>query len=105
MGKEEDKDPGEAQFSQDFKPTTEQAKAFRDRKIEEGRKNKNRREAQEIQQRQEPVINRMIDEDREDANHDGGPQMSAEEFAARNAWAGRYFSRNEHFGFGHNSKN
>lgn len=74
---------------------------YRDQQVAKGRKKKEKKEAQEQHDREEPVINKMIDEDTEDANSDGGPSRSAEEESARNDWAARYFSRNEHFQFGH----
>lgn len=104
MGKKPEPDPyDEQQFRQDHKPSKEAAEKYHQQKVEEGRKKKEKREAKEEQERQEPVINKMIDEDREDANSDSGPSRTPEEESARNDWAARYFSRNEHFGFGHNS--
>lgn len=102
MGRKRNPDPYEEQsFREDYVPTKEQARAFKERKIEEFRQRREKEKAKRDQERQEPVINKMIDEDREDANQDGGPSRSPEEESARNDWAARYFSRNEHFGLGH----
>lgn len=95
---------GEIFFGRDYIATPEQKRAFREKKIEEGREAREdrieREKAQTQDERDSRVVKQMIEEDREDSNADGGPQHPADYYIARNDFAARFYARRQHFGFG-----